>query len=217
VVYVNLGSALRAQKKLAEAAAAFRRADQLVPNNPLIRNHLRQTERLLELDERLPAILAGKAKPRSPQEQAEFARFCATFKEKYRAAVTFFTDAFRADPKLAADLPAGHRYNAACYAALASAGKGEDAGNLGDKERAELRQQALLWLQAELAECTRLAAKADARQLVLRRLTEALQDADLAAVRDEKALSALPAEERAAWQKLWADVAALRKKAEGKK
>ncbi len=37
---------------------------------------------------------------------------------------------------------------------------------------------------------------------------------DLAALRDEKALAALPEKERAAWQQLWADVAALRKKVE---
>jgi hypothetical protein len=42
------------------------------------------------------------------------------------------------------------------------------------------------------------------------------QDSDLAGVRDAAALEKLPAEERAACAKLWADVAALLKKAEGK-
>jgi hypothetical protein len=42
-------------------------------------------------------------------------------------------------------------------------------------------------------------------------------DTDLASVRGDMALAALPAEERAAWQKLWADVADLAHKAEGKK
>jgi hypothetical protein len=37
---------------------------------------------------------------------------------------------------------------------------------------------------------------------------------DLAGVRDKDALAKLPAEERAAWEKLWADVAAVLKKAE---
>ena len=40
------------------------------------------------------------------------------------------------------------------------------------------------------------------------------EDRDLAGVRDKDALAKLPAEERAAWEKLWADVAALLKKAE---
>jgi hypothetical protein len=38
-----------------------------------------------------------------------------------------------------------------------------------------------------------------------------------AAVRHEGTLAALPADERAAWKKLWADVAELARKAEGKK
>jgi len=35
-------------------------------------------------------------------------------------------------------------------------------------------------------------------------------------LREEKALAALPEKDRAAWQTLWADVAALRKKVETK-
>jgi len=42
-----------------------------------------------------------------------------------------------------------------------------------------------------------------------------VSEPDLASVRDDKALAALPEKERQAWQKLWADVDALRKKAGG--
>jgi hypothetical protein len=42
-------------------------------------------------------------------------------------------------------------------------------------------------------------------------------DADFAGVRDKDALAKLPAEEQEAWQKLWADVAALLKMVAGKK
>jgi serine/threonine-protein kinase len=215
--YNNLGNSLVQQKKLGEAVAALRKADQLLPNHPLIRGNLRQTQRWLELDKQLPAILAGKKKPGSPQEQVELALFCATFKDLPHTAVGFFTDAFRAEPKLADDLNARHRYNAACAAALAAAGKGNDAGKLDDKERARLRQQALDWLRAHLEVCTRFAEKADARQMVWQKLTYWQEDADLTSVRDEKALATLPEKERAAWQQLWADVAALRKKMENKK
>ncbi|MBI1918876.1 MAG: hypothetical protein HYS12_29655, partial [Planctomycetes bacterium] len=113
------------------------------------------------------------------------------------------------------NLQAQHRYNAACAAALAAAGKGLDAGKLDDKERTRLRQQALDWLRVDLAAYTRLAEKGDqnTRREIQQRLTHWQEDTDLTAVREAKAL---PEKERAAWQQLWADVAALRKKVEGK-
>jgi hypothetical protein len=43
------------------------------------------------------------------------------------------------------------------------------------------------------------------------------QDTDLDGVRDAKALASLPAAERDAWEKLWADVADLARKAEQQK
>jgi hypothetical protein len=140
--HYNLGLALVEQKKLAEAEAAFRKADQLLPNHPLIRNNLRQAQRWLELDRQLPALLDGTAKLAGPQEQIELALFCLSHKEHTHAAARFFADAFRADPRLADDLQAQRRYNAACAAALAAAGKGKDAGKLDVQEQGRLRQQA---------------------------------------------------------------------------
>src|SRR5262249_40540789 len=156
------------------------------------------------------------AKPTTARELVELASFCGEYRKCYRAAVGFFSDAFAADPKLAADTKAQHRYSAACDAALAAAGKGEDAAGLADKERAHLRRRARDWLRAGLAAYARLTEKADARKEVQKRLNHWLHDPDLASVRDEKALAALPEKERQEWQKLWAEVAALRKKAEGK-
>jgi hypothetical protein len=48
--------------------------------------------------------------------------------------------------------------------------------------------------------------------LVRKTLKHWLDDTDLAGVRDPKELEKLPAEEREAWQKLWADVDALLQK-----
>src|SRR5205085_7806659 len=117
---------------------------------------------------------------------------------------------FAADPKVEGDLLKGHRYNAACCAALA-ADRGADAEKLGDKGRARLRRQALGWLRAELT--------ARAKQSKSwwpgepGQAGEALRhwqrDPDLAGVRDKQALAALPAGERADWEKFWAEVADL--------
>ncbi len=52
--------------------------------------------------------------------------------------------------------PDGSRYNAACAAALAGGGQGQDAGRLSDQERAGLRKQALDCLRADLRAWQRL-------------------------------------------------------------
>ena len=210
--YNNLGNVLRAQRKLAEAVAVLRRADQLFPHQPLIRANRERTERLLKLDARLAAIRAGKRQPQGAQERLELGAFCAGYRREYVAAAGFLADALAADPRLADDVTHQHRYGAAYVAALAAAGKGEDAGKLSQEERSRLRKQALGWLRADLDAYTVLVAKTSGRQLVGQRLAFWLQDEDLSGVRDKKALAALPAPERQAWGKLWADVAALLKK-----
>jgi tetratricopeptide (TPR) repeat protein len=217
--YHNLGIALRKQKKLVEAVVAFRKADHLLPNQPLIRRVLRQSERWLELDKQLPGYLASQAKPGSPQEQVELALVCANYREHYHAAVRFFADAFRTEPKLADDLNAQHRYSAARAAALAAAGKGDDQGKRDDQERARLRQQALDWLRADLTAYTGLASKGNPNTLrtIQQRLVHWEEDRDLSALRDERAVTNLAEKERAAWQQLWAAVAALQKKVDMKK
>jgi hypothetical protein len=134
------------------------------------------------------------------------------------ATASLYADAFAADPKLGDDLEVQHRYSAACCAALAAAGTGEDAARLDDKERARLRKQGLDWLRADLALYTKLSASgaANARPLVQQRMRHWQRDTDLAGIRDKPAMAKLPAEEEQACTQLWADVAALLKKAERK-
>jgi hypothetical protein len=74
-----------------------------------------------------------------------------------------------------------------------------------------LRRQALPWLRDDLA----LYAKAvegggaDAIQAAPEGLAHWQRDADLAPVRDPRALGPLPEGERQAWRRPWDDVAAL--------
>ena len=56
----------------------------------------------------------------------------------------------------------------------------------------------------------------NARRTVARTLGIYQRLPDLATLRDSAALAKLPTAERAGWRQLWADVAALRKQAEGK-
>jgi tetratricopeptide (TPR) repeat protein len=219
-----LGDALRRQGRFAEARTATRRAlDLLRPSDPLrkyVEYQLGLCEWTLQLEAKLPAILKGKARPANIAEQIGVAVLCHQYKKRYAAAARFFSDAFAAAPALAGDLQSGHRYNAACAAALAAAGKGEDAAQLKDSERSQLRRQALKWLQADLAAWTGVLEKgsAQARTTVRETLAHWHKDADLATLRDKASLTKLAKAEQEGWQKLWADVAALLKKAgEGKK
>jgi tetratricopeptide (TPR) repeat protein/tRNA A-37 threonylcarbamoyl transferase component Bud32 len=214
----NLGQALLEQGHLRAARASTRRCLQLLPPReplrPLVSQQLQQCERLLVLEARLPAILKGERAPASAAEGLAYARLCQ-LKKYYAAAARFSADAFAADPKLADNLLTGHRYNAACSAALAAAGQGEDARKLDDKERARLRQQALDWLRADLVlRSKQLASGQPAdRAAVQQALRHWQQDSDLAGLRDQEALAKLSAQEQKACTHLWADVAALLKRA----
>jgi tetratricopeptide (TPR) repeat protein len=211
--YGALGEALLARGRWAEARAATRRCLGLLPpRHPLrapVTQLLQQSERMLALEARLPAVLAGKDRPAGTAECLQFAHLCQVTK-RYTVAARLYADAFAADPKLAEDLRAAHRYNAACCAARA-AGQGADAPKPEDKERARLRGQALGWLRADLALRQKQAdsAKAEERAAAQRTLRHWQQAPDLAGVRDKQALAKLAAEERAEWEKLWAEVADL--------
>jgi hypothetical protein len=173
---------------------------------------VRQCERLVELDDKLPGFLEGKTTPASADERIELVQVCA-LKGLYGAAVRFAEEAFAAQAKLLA----AHRYDAACYAALASSGHGKDRPRPDAKEQAHLRRKALDWLRADLTAWAKQVAsnKPQARAEVVRTLTHWQRDSDLAGVRDTDALAKLPEAERQGWRNLWADVQELLAKAGG--
>jgi superkiller protein 3 len=210
----NLGSALKAKGQLDEAIACYKQALNLDPKQVEARQGLARAERLAAARDKLAAYLNGSYTPASSAECLDLAEWCE-IKKLHHTASRLYADAFAADAQLADDLEAQHRYNAACCAALAAAGQGEDATKLGDQGRARLRKQGLSWLRADLVAYAKLIASGPpaARNLVLTRLQHWQQDSDLPGLRDQDALVKLPAEERAACERLWADVAALLKKA----
>jgi hypothetical protein len=213
---------LRRQGRFAEALESLRRGHALGSKTPgwrsLSADWIRQCERLVELDRDLPAVLRGDKQPASAAECLEFADLCQSYKRRHSAAARFYADAFAAEPKLAGDLNRQHRYNAACSAALAAAGKAVDAQHLAVEEWAWLQQQAHAWLRADLTAYTQLVEKGNpaTRQAIQKRLDHWRSDPDLLAVRDRDWLAAMPAADSARWQQLWTDVAALHKKAGGR-
>ena len=84
--------------------------------------------------------------------------------------------------------------------------------------KVQLRQQALAWLHVDLAVYMKLSASgpAAARTLPQQHLKHWQEDSELAGIRDKNAPAKLPADERAPFAKLWAEVTALLRKTEEK-
>jgi tetratricopeptide (TPR) repeat protein len=168
-------------------------------------------ERARVLDEAIAGCRTAVA--RAPNNAGAHAALGDVLKQKgqLHEAIACYTKASALEPK-----QAGHRYHAACSAALA-VGQCEDAKRDSPQRRA-LRRRALTWLRAELTLWTLLFASDEVgRSRLAQVLSHWQQDADLAGIRDKAALDKLSAEEHAACVKLWADVAALLKKAEAPK
>jgi tetratricopeptide (TPR) repeat protein len=208
--HCNLGLSLQQLGRFGEALAVLKRGHELGSNTARYPRWcypsdgwVQQAQLLAALERKLPAVLKGEAEP-ADSERLGLAVICQA-KHLNRAAARFYTAAFAAQPRRADDLKAGHRYNAACVAALAAAGAGADAAPLGDKEQTALCRQALDWLRADL----KAWAQATDRALVEGKLQHWQQDTNLASVRDKETLAKLPPAERDAWQKLWSDVAGL--------
>jgi len=219
--HLFLGGILQRQGRFGEARESYRNSSTLASPNDMFHRmssaRMQVCERLQVLDEKLPGILKGDTQPASAGERLELAQLCVRYKKRYRVAAGLYAGAFAAEAKLAGDLNAHHRYDAACCAALAAAGKGADADadQLDDKDRARLRQQTRDWLAADLALWAKHADHKDARvrEVVRKRLRQWQTDVDLAGLREPEALTKLPEAERAGWRKLWEEVEAVEKKA----
>jgi tetratricopeptide (TPR) repeat protein len=219
--HYNLGLLLQQKGQFAEALAALKRAHELGSRNPRwphpTAQWIRWCERWLQLDARLPALLRGEAKPASDAERIEFAVLCY-LKRLYRTAALFFEEALTRSPALAQDPSNGTRSGAACAAALAGCGQGGEAAKLDEKERARWRKQALTWLEADLALWTKQVQSGTPqdRKNAAVALRHWQRNNDLAGIRDAAPLAKLPPGEREACTRLWAQVAALLLKAQGK-
>jgi hypothetical protein len=135
----------------------------------------------------------------------------------HAASARLWADALAADPKLAEDRRAQHRYNAACSAALAGCGQAKDDPPPDEIARAALRRQAQGWLEAERAAWAQSleTGPPQSRAAIVKALQHWRRDPDLAGIRDPEALAKLPEAERREWQALWGEVDALLKRAEG--
>ena len=122
-----------------------------------------------------------------------------------------FAVAFRLEPRLADDLNQGHRYNAACCAVLAAAGRSRGEPHPAPADATRSRRLALGWLRDDLAARSRMLrdGQASDKAQLLQALGHWKVDTELIDVRSAGALDRFPEPERREWQALWAEVDSL--------
>jgi eukaryotic-like serine/threonine-protein kinase len=173
-----MGEALLQLGRFRQAAAALREAADLSTDDAARRDELRalarSATRMGALEDRIADVLAGHVIPTTPCTWADLGEVCRRTK-RYATAARFFARA--------ADADATYRAAFASCAALAGFGRGVDAGNLSDAERAELRRAALPEL--------RRASDSIRKDWLLRSLD------------DPRMTDMLPAAEREGWRRLW--------------
>jgi tetratricopeptide (TPR) repeat protein/tRNA A-37 threonylcarbamoyl transferase component Bud32 len=196
-----------ARKALASAIASFDWRPLKADNSHAWICHIFRREAERTILPGLSDFLAGKAKPQDLDERLALLGVCQ-FTNRNSVLGHLYTDAFAAAPQLAEDVKAGHRYHAACAAALAGSGHDENGGDLSQEERARWREIARSWLAEDLVAWTRnwdSGIVAD-RDLVRRTLTGWLVDPDFAGLREPGALDRLSDKERDEWRVLWKNV-----------
>jgi tetratricopeptide (TPR) repeat protein len=212
--YCNLGLTLWNTGDFTSAAAALQRGHELGsrfsdwPYDSA--RWLKECRRLVKLETQLQAVLEGRARPANSTGWNQYAQICF-YKKKYLDSARFRLEAFRNDSQLADDWKAGHRYDAACAAALAAADA--DDGALCKDECVRWRLQALDWLRANLevaADVLDDGEPADRAQVRMQ-LQHWQCDPDLASLRDSAAVAKLTPQEQRLCTKLWADLVALLK------
>jgi hypothetical protein len=168
-----------------------------------------------KMEARLNAILAGKDEPRGPVEELAAAELCQFARDLPHTAARFYAAAFEHEPRLFEQPVEQYRYNAACAAARAAEGKGKDAATLSAADRASWRRKAREWISGELAFLAQQLKNGNPQQgtAVQKTLAHWQRDSDLAGVRESRSLAALPALDRNAWCRLWAEVAGLLRRA----
>jgi tetratricopeptide (TPR) repeat protein len=213
--HVGLGLTLRQLGQYRDSLAHLQQANELGvktdEGQEATRQWIKEVARLVELEDKLPRILAGEEKLTDAAEGLELAELCFN-KKRFAASARLFSETFTSHPDLAGDVFCSHRQQAICAAALTGCGRSEDAAELDEFAKAKWRQQSLEWLRAVLTSCTDKLAQVphQADQAELRKIRELIQNwrqaPQLAVVREPAELAQLPAEEQTVWKSFWMDV-----------
>jgi tetratricopeptide (TPR) repeat protein len=209
--YCGLAWNLQSRERFPEALAVLREGQERCGPNPSWAPLVQNTEHLLQLVPRLPALLAGTAKAETADERFTLAEYCLHARQRYAAAARWYAEILAADAALAVNPANPVRFNGARAAALAGCRRGLDADKLDTAERFRLRRRALEGLRADLQAWDQLRDKDPPRSRldVADRMRSWLQQPSLACVREPELLAQLSEDERHDWQAFWRDVAQI--------
>jgi serine/threonine-protein kinase len=203
--HCNLGHKLRQLGRFSEAAASLRRGHELGSQFPAwnypSQQWLEQCEQFAAVEQKLADVIAGRAEAEDGEQWVLLAEAC-TASQRPATAADMYRHAFAADNTLAGDVERAVRYTAATCAAQAFAGEGSE--QLDESQRAELHQQAIEWLRADLAARQQQLQSGDPqdRDEVRRKLEYWKQDTQLDGIRG----SELTPDQRERQKAFWSDV-----------
>jgi serine/threonine-protein kinase len=200
-----LGVALRQTGDFENALAAFEAARGKGSDRDELAARIRETRQMLLLERQLADGLPIDAE--THPDPLGLARV-AFLKKRYHTCLHIIESTIEKRPQLAGNWRVKLHFNAACAAALASAGHGIDAQDMADDGRALLRQKCLTWMQKDLASLKETTANggASATREAAQHLANAHRTRLLATVRESRYLEQLPPDERSQWQSFWTDV-----------
>lgn len=173
-----------------------------------------EAERFAALEAKLPDMIGGNLASSDMVDKAAWGELCRR-KKLYVRAATFLAEAIeqssftgRAGEQL--------RYDAACAAALAAGGHGEEGAELELTQRCRWARQSVDWLRANLNDYSNLIETQQVRDIaaMARSLRQWQTDPKLAAIREPEFGCMLPNEEQQMLRSFWEAVESLRKRAE---
>jgi eukaryotic-like serine/threonine-protein kinase len=201
------GDQAGAMKKLAQAVTRFDWSRSNADQRDIWIFHILRREAEAKILPSLPAFLAGTWQPTDNNQRLALTGVCQ-FQGLAAHCFQLYIDAFSADPALANNLDPDLRFRAACAAAIAASGTGQDSNSLSPTQRTAMRASALKWLSDDLDAMTAQLNLGDhdssdrfEQNLKLWRSTS-----ELAGVRQETALQKLSPDEIDQWNTFWSSV-----------